>query len=77
MNSADAKQQRHPRAMHIESSYVSTAAQDQARRVAWEEGIMNARSSTSGQTGAPERESAAADFTGLSALLNPQDASLS
>jgi nicotinamidase-related amidase len=34
---------------------------------------MNARSSTSGQKGAPERESAAAGFTGLSALLTPEE----
>src|ERR1700732_3751331 len=34
---------------------------------------MNARSSASGQTGAPERESAAAGFTGLSALLTPEE----
>jgi len=34
---------------------------------------MNARSSTSGQTGAPERESARAGFTGLSALLTPEE----
>jgi nicotinamidase-related amidase len=34
---------------------------------------MNARSSTSGQTGAAERESARAGFTGLSALLTPEE----
>src|ERR1700730_3096927 len=34
---------------------------------------MNARSSISGQTGAPERKSAAAGFTGLSALLSPEE----
>jgi nicotinamidase-related amidase len=34
---------------------------------------MNARSSTSAQTDAPERESAAAGFTGLSALLTPEE----
>jgi nicotinamidase-related amidase len=34
---------------------------------------MNARSSTSGQTGAPERASARAGFTGLSALLTPEE----
>ena len=34
---------------------------------------MNARSSTSGQTGAPERESAPTRFTGLPALLTPEE----
>jgi len=34
---------------------------------------MNARSSTSGQTGAPERESATTRFTGLPALLTPEE----
>src|SRR6202047_1465499 len=34
---------------------------------------MIARSSTSGQTGAPERESGPARFTGLPALLTPEE----
>src|SRR4029077_15016228 len=34
---------------------------------------MNTRSSTSGQAGAPERESAPTRFTGLPALLTPEE----